>query len=95
MTNLLLDIVANSDLSDEQNYIQPLHSIYRQPARQGNFYTKDVIIFMKEIFDNDVKYVDLCIVKYSLINIIFVAFHTNPIGGHLNMYCTYQRISQR
>ena len=28
-------------------------------------------------------------------NIVFVAFHANPIGGHLNAYRTYHRIRQR
>ena len=50
---------------------------------------------MKEIFDNDVKYITLRIVKSSLTNIIFAAFHANPIGGHLNVYHTYHRIHQR
>ena len=50
---------------------------------------------MKKIFENYVKYVDLCIVTYSLINLIFVDFRSNPIDGHLNMYCTYHRIRQR
>ena len=85
MNNLFLEIVANPALGDDQKYIQPLHSIYRQPVRKGHFSTKDGIIFIREIFENDVKYVDLCIVTYSLINIIFVAFHANPIVGHLNM----------
>ena len=95
MTNLHLDIVASPALGDDQKYIQPLHYIYRQPARQGNFSIKDRIIFMEEIFENDVKYVDLCIVKSSPINIIFVAFHANPIGDQLNVYRTYHRILQR
>ena len=85
MNNLFLEIVKNPALDNEQKYIQPLHSIYRQPARQGHFSTKDGIIFIREIFENNVKYVDLCIVTYSPINIIFVAFHANTIVGHLNM----------
>ena len=95
MPNLLLEIVSNPDLGNEQNYIEPLHYIYLQPARQGHLSTKMGIIFMKEIFENDVKYVDLCIVTSSLINIILVAFHANPIGGNLIIYCTYHRIRQR
>ena len=95
MTNLILEIVANQSLGDEQKYIRPLHSIYRQPAIQGYFSIKDIIIFMKEIFENDVKHVDLRIVPYSIINVISVAFHANPICGHLNMYRTYHQICQR
>ena len=54
ITNLLLEIVANTDLGDDQKYIQPLHSVYRQPVRQGHLSTKDGIL-MKEMFENDVK----------------------------------------
>jgi hypothetical protein len=32
----------------------------------------------------------LQLVSAELINIICVAFHTNPIGGHLNAYRTLQ-----
>ena len=37
MTNLLLEIVANTALGDDQKYIQPLNSVFRQPERQGHF----------------------------------------------------------
>jgi hypothetical protein len=50
---------------------------------------------MKEIFPDDVKYVELRIVPSSLYNIIFVAFHANPIGAHLDPYRTHHRIRQR
>ena len=92
MTNLILDIVANPNLGYAQKYIQTLHSVYRQPERQGHFSIKYGILFMKEIFENLVKYVDLHIVPSLINNIIFVEFHANPIGGHLNVYHTYQRI---
>ena len=95
MANLFLEIVTNPDLGDDQKYIQPLYYVYRQPARQGNFSIKDGILFMKEIFENDVKYVNLLILPYSLTNTIFVAFHANTIGRHLNVYRTYHRIYQR
>ena len=38
---------------------------------------------------------DLRIVPTSMRNIMFVAFHANPIGSHLNAYRTYHRIRQR
>ena len=95
ITNLLLKIVANPDLGDEKKYIQPLHSVYRQPARQGHFSINDNIIFIREIFDNDVKYINLRIVPSSQTKIIHVVFHVNPIGWHINVYRTYHRIRQR
>ena len=95
VTSLLLDIVANPAKGESQSVIQPLDHIYRQPARQGHFSTRDGILYMKEVFQNDTKFVELRIVPTSLVNIIFIAFHANPIGGHLNVYRTYHRIRQR
>ena len=95
VTQLILEIVANPALGESQKYIQPLDYIYRQPARQGHFTIRDGILYLKEIFQNDVKFVELRVVPASLVNIIFVAFHANPIGGHLNPYRTYHRIRQR
>ena len=95
VTKLLLEIVANPALGESQTHIQPLDHVYRQPARQGHFSLKDGILYMKEIFQNDDRFVDLRIVPAQMKNIIFVAFHANPIGGHLNAYRTYHRIRQR
>ena len=43
---------------------------------------------------NDVKFVDLRIFPESLQKIIFVAFHANPIGTHLDTLCTSHCICQ-
>ena len=95
MTNLLLQIVANPGLAEDPANIKQLHSVYRHPARQGHFCVKDGLLYMKEIFQHDIKYVHLRIVPASLQNIIFVAFHANPIGGHLDSFRTFHRIRQR
>ena len=63
VTNLLLDIVANPALGQSQKHIQPLNFIYRQPARQGHFSVRDGILYMKEIFQNDVKFEELRIFR--------------------------------
>lgn len=95
ITKLLLEIVANPALSDSQAHTKPLDHVYRQPAKQGYFSVKDGILYMKEIFQNDDKFVDLRIIPVSMRNIVFVAFHANPIGGHLIAYRTYHRERQR
>ena len=92
MTNLLLEIVENPALADTENNLRPLHHIYRQLARQGAFSVRDGILYMKEIFQNNTNFVELRIVPTSLINKIFVAFHSNPVSGHLNAYRTYHCI---
>ena len=82
-------------MAQSQQVVQKLDYIYRQPARLGQFSVKDKILYMREFFQNDDRYVELKIVPDSLRNIIFVAFHSNPIGGHLNTFRTYHRIRQR
>ena len=95
MTNLLLEIVSIPAMCQSQAVLQKLDYIYRQPTRQGNFIIRGRILYMKEIFQDDDRYVELKIVPQSLRNNIFVAFHANPIGGHLNAYRSYHRIRQR
>ena len=92
VTSLLLEIVSRPAMAQSQQVVQKLDYIYRQPARLGQFSVKDKILYMREIFQNDDRYVELKIVPTSLRNIIFVAFHSNPIGGHLNAFRTYHRI---
>jgi hypothetical protein len=95
VTNMLLDMVSSPAIAQSQEVVNKLPYIFRQPARQGHFIMRDKILFMREIFQNDDRYIELKIVPESLRNIIFVAFHANPIGGHLNAHRTYHRICQR
>jgi len=95
MTELLMDMVSSPALSESEASVRLLHHIYHQPARQGQFSIRDGILYMKEVFQNDTKYVELRIVPASLVNIVFVAFHVNPDGGHLRAYRTYHRIRQQ
>ena len=87
-TKLLMRIVSNPGLAEEVKHINSLHSIYRHPARLGNFSTKDGVLFMKEIFKHDSKYSNLRIVPLAMRNVVFVAFHANPIGGHYYSWAT-------
>ena len=73
MTSILLELVANLDLSEDRSKFDKLRHIYRQPAPQGHFTIKDDILYMKERFKNDVKFVDLRIVPSLLHHIIFIA----------------------
>ena len=68
---------------------------YCLPARPGYFTIKKDILYMKKLFKNDVKFVDLRIVPKLLQNIIFVAFHANPIRAHIDTPRTVHHIRQR
>ena len=94
-TKILVDMVANPGLTSDKALMAKLHYVYRMPARKGNFAIRNGILYMKELFANDDRFVDLRIVPETLQNIIFVAFHANPIGGHLNAPRTFHRIRLR
>ena len=66
VTNMLLDMVASPDIAQSSEVVNKLPYIYRQPARQGHFTIKDKILFMREIFQNDDRYIELKIAPESL-----------------------------
>jgi hypothetical protein len=51
----------------------------------------DLLIY-REPISNTGSYARLTIVPKEFYNVLFVAFHTNPAGGHLNSYCTLHRL---
>ena len=50
------------------------------------------MLILREPISGTSSFTRLQLVPNELVNIIFIAFHTNPIGGHLNAYRTYHRI---
>ncbi len=53
-----------------------------------------MLIFWEPISGSS-SYTHLTLVPSELYNILFVAFHANPIGGHLNAYQTLHRLRLR
>ena len=72
--------------------LNTLHSIYHQPARLGNFSVENGILYIKENFEHDTKYINLCIVPSSVCSVVFVAFHDNPIVAHYACWRTFHCI---
>ena len=65
---------------------------YRSPLRQSQIIIEDGLLILKDHIHGHNSYVKLIIVSKGLRNIIFIAFHSNPIGGHVNVSCTFHRI---
>ena len=65
-TKLLLKIVSNPGLAEDSENINAFHSIYCHPACLENFKVKDGVLYMKEIFQHDTKYLNLCSVPFSM-----------------------------
>jgi hypothetical protein len=53
------------------------------------------MLILGELICGSMSYTCLQIVPEELRNILFVAFHSNPIGGRLNAYCTLHRLRMR
>ena len=91
---LMLQMIQNPAIITQEN-LNKLHYTLRQPMRNSNIFEKNGIIFIKEKIPSKNISVALKIVPASLRNIIFIAFHSNPIGGHLSAYHTVHRIRLR
>jgi hypothetical protein len=52
----------------------------------------DMLIYCKPILGSGSSYTRLQLVPKEFYNILFVAFHSNPLGGHLNAYRTLHRL---
>ena len=89
----IIEFIANPGTVTNKA-IQAVHFKYRQPLRQSNIIHEGGYLFLKEHISKD-TFVKLRIVPTDLRNIIFLAFHSNPIGGHYSLYYTFHRIRLR
>jgi hypothetical protein len=77
--------ITNKRLS-EKNYN------YHGPLRQSPILIEDGMLIVKELICGSAFYTRLQLVPRELRNILFIVFHTNAIGGHLNAYRTLHRL---
>jgi hypothetical protein len=68
---------------------------YRGALRKSLLLIENDMIILREPIVGSDSYTRLQVVPRELYNIIFVAFHANPIGAHLNAYRTLHRIRLR
>ena len=63
---------------------------YRGPLRNVYLVLENKVIVLSEpIGSNSDSFCKLRVVPPLLHNALFVCFHANPIGGHLNAFCTH------
>ncbi len=65
-----------------------VHYAYHQPLCWSHIVIDDKMLILRKPICSSTSYTRLQIVPAELQNILFVAFHSNPIGGHLDAYCT-------
>jgi hypothetical protein len=65
---------------------------FRAPLRQLLIFIENGLLFYKESICKGSSYTCLQLVPQEFYNILFTAFHSNPIGGHMNAYRTLHRL---
>jgi hypothetical protein len=68
---------------------------YHSALRKSLLVLEDGILIFREPLAGCNSYTRLRLVPTKLCNILFIAFHANPIGGHLNAYRTLHRLRLR
>jgi hypothetical protein len=68
---------------------------YQAPLRKSQIVIEDEMLIYREPITGYDSYTRLQLVPKDMRNILFVAFHSNPIGGHFNVYRTLHRIRLR
>ena len=89
-----MDMIANPSLVMKKN-LQKLDSAYRGPLRRGLVLLERGFLVLKEQVDYQSVHRVMRIVPRDLRNIVFIAFHSNPIGGHFGLHQTGVRLRLR
>ena len=87
----LRDLALNPSKINNKALAQVNHN-YRGPLRQSLIVVENEMLILHEPITGTSSFTRLQLVPSELMNIIFIAFHTNPIGGHLNAYRTFHRL---
>ncbi len=84
--------LVNNPGKISKDSLKEVHYCYRQPVRSFSIAIEDEMLVYCEPIRGSSSYTRLQILPSDFRNILFVAFHTNPIGGHLNAYRMLHRL---
>jgi hypothetical protein len=88
---LVRNMILNpSKICDES--LSKYNHNYCMPLQQSLLSIEDGLLIMKEPITGSDSYMHLQLVPREFYNIIFIAFHANPVGVHLNLVQTLHRI---
>jgi hypothetical protein len=88
---LVRDMILNPSKICNKSLSKVNHN-YRMPLWQSLLLIKDGMLIMKEPITGSDSYTRLQLVPREFYNIIFIAFHANPVGAHLNLVWTLHQI---
>ena len=88
------ELALNPSLINTQTLSKVNHN-FRGPLRHSLISVENDMLIFREPISGSASYTRLTLVPRELYNILFIAFHANPIGGHLNAYRTLHRLRLR
>jgi hypothetical protein len=87
----LRELVLNPSMINNQSLAKVNHN-YCGPLHQSLISAENDMLIMKEPIGGTLSYTRLQLVPQELSNLLFIAFHTNAMGGHLNAYRTLHHL---
>jgi hypothetical protein len=88
------ELILNLSLITNESLSKVTHN-YRGALQKLLMCIEDGMLIFREPIAGSNSYICLQLVSCELYNIIFIAFHANPIGAHLNAYRTLPCIRLR
>jgi hypothetical protein len=85
------DLALNPSKINNKSLANINHN-YCGPLRRSLIVIENDMLILHEPIMGASSFTRLQLVPSELMNIIFIAFHTNPIGGHLNAYRSFHRL---
>jgi hypothetical protein len=85
------ELILNPFMINNQALAKVNHN-YHRPLPKSLISVENDMLIMKEPIGGTSSYTRLQLVPLKLSNILFIVFHTNAMGGHLNAYQTLHRI---
>jgi hypothetical protein len=92
----IISFVENSGTISQQNLEESKSNPnYSHALQQSHIKLIDGFLFYHKPIAGSESYARLQLVFVAFHNIVFIAFHSNPLGGHLNVVQTFHRIGLR
>ncbi len=79
-------------LQISNKHLSEVNHNYRGLLRSSQILVEDGMLILSEPICGSTSYARLQLVPWEMYNVLFIAFHTNAIGGHLNAYCMLHRL---
>lgn len=87
----ILAVVQNPLMLTKDNLLDVNYNYHHTLHHSLISLEDNILIYDEPLLGGD-SYTHLCLVPQTLHNIVFVAFHSNPIGGHFNAARTFHRL---